>query len=238
MKRVLVTGGSRGLGLAICRRLLADGYYVITNSRHLSAELARLIQQQAGRIEYHASDLASPGSVPELAKAARLLEGVDGFVCNAAIGAAGLLTLLSEKRIRECVEVNLTVSILLARVVIKGMLARGGNLVFISSVAARSGLAGLSVYSATKGALTAFSRSVAREYGQRGIRSNCILPGFLETEMTASLTPEEKEKVRQRSALRRLGRPEDVAGCVRFLLSDEAHHISGTEIVVDGGWSA
>jgi 3-oxoacyl-[acyl-carrier protein] reductase len=118
------------------------------------------------------------------------------------------------------------------------MLARGGSLVFVSSVAARTGLAGLSVYAATKGALVSFSRALAREYGQRGIRSNCVLPGFLETEMTCSLTPEAKARLTRRTALRRLGQADDVVGAISFLLSDAARHITGAELVVDGGMLA
>src|SRR5690606_6564358 len=134
----------------------------------------------------------------------------------------------------------LTSVMLLAREVIKGMLARGrgGSLVFISSIAARTGLSGLSVYSATKGGLLAFSRALSREYGARGIRSNCVLPGFLETEMSATLSEEARERLKRRTPLHRLGQAEDVAGLVFFLLSDDARHITGGEYVVDGGMTA
>jgi 3-oxoacyl-[acyl-carrier protein] reductase len=238
MKRILVTGGSRGLGLAVCRQLLAEGHGVVTCSRKLASELSGLLQTHPDRLEHHLVDFAQLGAVAALAKSARLLEGVDGFVANAAIGAEGLLTLTSEAALRECVEVNLVATMLLAREVVKGMLARGGSLVFVSSVAARTGLAGLSVYAATKGALVSFSRALAREYGQRSIRSNCVLPGFLETEMTCSLTPEAKARLTRRTALRRLGQADDVVGAISFLLSDAARHITGAELVVDGGMLA
>src|SRR5690606_20335889 len=125
---------------------------------------------------------------------------------NAAIGTEGLLTLTSKNRIEECLQVNLLSVILLSREVLKGMLSRGGSLVFVSSITATRGYAGLSVYSATKGALLSFSRSLAREYGPRGIRSNCILPGFLETEMTGTLANEDRERIQRRTSLQRLGR--------------------------------
>jgi 3-oxoacyl-[acyl-carrier protein] reductase len=118
------------------------------------------------------------------------------------------------------------------------MLARGGSLVFVSSVAARTGFSGLSVYAATKGALVSFSKVLAREYGGRGIRSNCVLPGFLETDMSATLSVEQRERLRRRSPLGRLGAVGDVVGAVRYLLSDEARFVTGTELVVDGGFSA
>jgi 3-oxoacyl-[acyl-carrier protein] reductase len=102
-------------------------------------------------------------------------------------------------------------------------------------VAARTGFSGLSVYAATKGALGSFSRAVAREYGGRGIRANCILPGFLETEMSATLSASNKERIRRRTALRRLGTVDEVVGAVRFLLSEEARYITGSELTIDGG---
>ena len=237
MKNLLLTGGSRGLGLAVCRRMLADGWRVVTVSRKPTPELERLMEEAGGRLEYIACDLGAPGAVGELSAKAGLLDGVDGFVANAAIGTEGLLTLLGEEAIRRTVEVNLTATMLLAREVVKGMLGSGkaGSLVFISSVAARTGFSGLSVYAATKGAIVAFSKTLAREYGRKGIRSNCVLPGFLDTEMSASLGEEQRKRLARRAALGRLGEVEDVTGAVRFLLSDEARYVTGTELVVDGG---
>ena len=238
MKRILVTGGSRGLGLAICRRLLAEDYQVVATSRGISPELGSLLEEFPGRLEYHAADLSQPNAVAQLAAAARLLDGVDGFVANAGVGTEGLLTLTTEYAMRECVEVNCIAPMLLAKEVIKGMLTRGGSLVFISSIAARTGLTGLSIYSATKGALVSFSRALAREYGERDIRSNCILPGFLKTEMSQSLGAEDLTRLARRAALKRLGTVDDVVGAVKFLLSDEARFITGTELVADGGLAA
>lgn len=238
MKRVLVTGGSRGLGLAICRRLLGEGWHVITAARRVTPELESALAQFSERLEFHAVDFANPKAVEILAHKARLLDGIDGFVANAAVGTEGLLTLTSGSAIRDTMEVNLVAPMLLARETVKGMLITGGSLIFISSVAATTGLSGLSVYSASKGALVSFSRALAREYGERGIRSNCILPGFLTTEMSAGLAPDQRERVQRRTALKRLGTAEEVTGAVSFLLSEDARYITGTELVVDGGLSA
>jgi 3-oxoacyl-[acyl-carrier protein] reductase len=238
VKRVLVTGGSRGLGLGICRRLLRDDFHVITASRRVSKELEALIGSYPKQIEHHQVDFADPRACSTLSKAARLLDGIDGFVANAAIGTEGLLTLTSESAIHECVQVNLLAPMLLAREVIKGMLARGGSLVFIASVAATTAFSGLTAYSATKGGLVSFSRALAREYGERGIRSNAVLPGFLDTEMSATLGAQDRERVVRRTALKRLGTVEDVVDTVAFLLSDSARYITGTEIMIDGGLTA
>jgi 3-oxoacyl-[acyl-carrier protein] reductase len=118
------------------------------------------------------------------------------------------------------------------------MLTRGGSLVFIASIAARTGFSGLAAYGATKAGLVGFSRGLAREYGSRNIRSNCILPGFLATDMTASLDAPRQSQLQRRTPLGRLGDPSDVVGSVRFLLSDAARHITGTEVTIDGGMTA
>jgi 3-oxoacyl-[acyl-carrier protein] reductase len=238
MKRVLVTGGSRGLGLAICARLLEGDWHVVTVSRKPTEAVADLERRFSGRFEFFAADLGDTAALARLCEQARVLDGLDAFVANAAIGTEGLLTLTSESAARQTLEVNLLSPILLTRQVVKGMLARGGSLVFVSSVAALTGLSGLSVYSATKGALVSFSRALAREYGERGIRSNCVLPGFLETEMSASLGESQRERLRRRSPLGRLGTASDVVGAVNYLLSDAAAFVTGTEIVVDGGMRA
>lgn len=239
MKRALVTGGSRGLGLAICRRLLTDGWRVVTASRQLSPGLANLMAANEGRLEHICLDFAEPASTRQLSEQARLLEGVDAFVANAAVGTEGLLTLTSERELRASLEINLLAPMLLTREVLKGMLAcGGGSLVFISSVAARTGLSGLVSYSVAKGGLISFSRALAREYGERGIRSNVVLPGFLETEMSRSLSDEKRKQAARRTALKRLGQPDDIVGCVSFLLSDGAQWVTGAEFVVDGGMLA
>ena len=226
------------MGLALCRQLVQDGAEVITGSRRMSSDLFALMRDHPGQVHYHEVDFADPQACGAFARAARLLDGVDGFVANAAVGLEGLLTLTPEHSLRECVQVNLLAPMLLAREAVKGMLPRGGSLVFVSSVAAHSGFSGLAAYSATKGALLSFSRALAREYGEKGIRSNAVLPGFLETEMSSTMGTENRERLTRRTALRRLGAADDVVGAVVFLLSDAARYITGSEFVVDGGLTA
>jgi 3-oxoacyl-[acyl-carrier protein] reductase len=238
MKRIFVSGASRGLGLALCEALLADGWGVVGSARRSTPEFAALAAAHPGRVEFVAADLAEPADIERLVHEARLVDGLDGFVSNAGIGTDGLVALLSPDAIARCVQVNLTAPMLLARAAVKGMFDRGGSLVFVASVAARTGFSGLSVYGATKAGLVGFSRGLAREYGSRGIRSNCVLPGFLATEMTAGLDEARQQQLRRRTPLGRLGTPDDVVGAVRFLMSDAARHVTGTELTVDGGMTA
>jgi 3-oxoacyl-[acyl-carrier protein] reductase len=238
LKRILITGGSRGLGLAICRSLAQAGYTVVTVSRHGSPELTQAISEFQGRIEQHRADLTETENIPKLCHDLHGTEGFDGFVANAAMATEGLLALTAAAEIEKCIQLNLLSVVLLSREILKGMLQRGGSLVFIASITAIRGYSGLSVYSATKGALLSFSRSLAREYGPRKIRSNCVLPGFLETEMTQTLSAKDKERIARRTALQRLGQPSDVVGTVKFLLSDEAQFVTGAEFIADGGLTA
>jgi 3-oxoacyl-[acyl-carrier protein] reductase len=204
----------------------------------MSPELAEMVDRHPVAFRFIDGDLAAGGpALMELSAKAELLSGYDACVFNAAVGIDGLLTLTPESALRHAVELNLVAPLLLAREAIKGMLRRdrGGSLVFISSIAARSGVSGLSVYGATKGGLLSFSRTLAREYGPRGIRSNCVLPGFLDTAMTSALGDTQRSQLQRRTPLGRLGTPEDVTGAVAFLVSDESRHVTGTEVVVDGG---
>jgi 3-oxoacyl-[acyl-carrier protein] reductase len=125
----------------------------------------------------------------------------------------------------------------LTRFVIRNMLLhrKVGSLVHISSICSRTGFKGLSMYAATKGALESFSRGVAREWGGKGIRSNCVLPGFMETDMSATLTQEQREKIYRRSSLGMPTDPKVVAETVCYLLSDSSRSITGQDFIVDSG---
>jgi 3-oxoacyl-[acyl-carrier protein] reductase len=237
-KRVFLTGASRGLGLAIAEGLLIEGWSVTASARTQGEALANLGQRWPGQLRFLAADFGDPDDVERLATEAGLIEGYDAFVSNAGVGMDGLITLISPDTIQKGIQVNLTAPLLLARACIKGMLERGGSLVFVGSVAAKTGFSGLSAYGATKAGLCGLSRGLAREYGVRGIRSNCVLPGFIATDMSSGLSDLKLAQLRRRTPLGRLGEIQDVVGTILFLISDEARYVSGAEIVVDGGMTA
>ncbi len=232
------------MGLAITQSLLTDpppnvkGCCIYTVARSVSDDLKKLIHTHPDQVKFIAADLSEPESIDLISKQAEILDGVDAFISNAGIGTEGLLSMISTQDIQRCIQVNLTAPILLTRQVVKGMISSGGSIVFISSIAARTGLSGLSAYAASKGGLLSFSKTLAREYGSKGIRSNCVLPGFLETDMNSQLPEEQKRKITSRTCLKRLGHPSDVVGLIRFLLSDEAKYTTGAEFTIDGGSTA
>lgn len=238
MNRILITGASRGIGLAICQSLISKDWQILATARSLSSELKELMDQFPNRIEFYPADLSLKISAQHLATVTGLKKRLDAFVSVAGIADSDLLTLMSRQRIDRLFQVNLLSPLLLAKEAIKGMLGQGGNIVFISSIAARGDLRGLSVYGATKAGLGALARTIARDYGPRGIRCNSVLPGFIESRMTSGIDGSQRARIARRTALRRLGQAVDVAGVVEFLLSEKANYITGSEWVVDGGMTA
>jgi 3-oxoacyl-[acyl-carrier protein] reductase len=161
------------------------------------------------------------------------------LVNNAGIGTAGVLANMKDADIERLVRLNVVVPLMLTKYVVRSMLTQGeGRIVNVSSVVAQTGYSGLSVYSATKSSLGGFTRSLAREVGSLGITVNAVAPGFVDTDMTHTLSPAEREKIERRSALRRMPEVEDVADMVDYLVSDKARNITGTVITVDAGNTA
>jgi len=240
MANILVTGGSRGLGLGIARQLVSEGHKVIAVARSQGAELARLMEQSGGRVAFAAFDFEQTEAISGLVRQLRKEHGsIGGLVNNAGVGTGGLLASMPETQIEQIVRINFIAPMLLTKYVVRTMMADGaGRIVNISSIVASTGFSGLSVYSATKASLHGFTRSLAREVGPLGITVNAVAPGFIDTDMTQDLKGPAAEKIRRRSALLRMAEAKDVANAVAFLLSDKARNITGTVVTVDAGGTA
>ena len=240
MRNVIVTGGSRGLGLGMVRVLRAAGYNLIAIARQQSAQLAALMQEGGGSVHFRPFDLCEIPAIPGFVKALRREFGsFYGLVNNAGAGTGGLLANMADAQIERLVRLNTVAPLILTKYVVRCMMADGGGrIVNVSSIVSFTGFSGLSVYSATKSSLVGFTRSLAREVGKLGITVNSVAPGFVDTEMTESLDAEQRSKIMRRSALGRLVGAEDVANAVEFLLSDKATNITGTLLTVDAGSTA
>jgi len=240
-KTVVITGASRGLGLAMTVTLVHAGYSVIAIARKESAEIARLISEHPDKVRFCAWDLADITSLGALAKTIRELASgtLWGLVNNAGIGTAGVLSTFADNKIEELIRLNIVSPITLTKYLVRPMMAtRGGRIVSVSSIVASTGYSGLSVYSATKAALVGFTHSLAREVGPLGITVNVVAPGFVTTDMTDGLDEKQRAHVARRSALKRLASAEDVASTVDFLMSDRTQNITGTILTVDAGNTA
>ena len=244
MHNVLVTGGSRGIGLGISRRLAKAGYHVIAVARHETDELRDAIRDVVasgiGALKFRPFDLSEIDGIPGFLKELRDEIGpVYGLVNNAGIGPEGLLATMHNSEIEAVVRLNVLSPIVLTKYVVRQMMADGtGRIINMSSIVAATGYNGLSVYGATKAAATGFTRSLAREVGRAGITVNAIAPGFIDTELTQSLSDEQRNRIAGRSALRRLAEVDDVARMVEYLLGDGGRNVTGAVFTIDAGNTA
>jgi 3-oxoacyl-[acyl-carrier protein] reductase len=239
MRTVVVTGVSRGLGLAIATRIAADGFKVVGLSRNKSKAYEDLMSRLPGQVEFQPLDLSDIDSVPDIAREITKKSGpVYGLVNNAGVGLEGVLATMRQTDIDHVFRTNLLGPVTLTKHIMRSMLSRGeGRIVNVSSIVASTGFHGLSVYAATKAGLEGFTRSLSREAGKRNITVNCVAPGYMETEMTAGLPIEKLESVRRRAPLG-LPHPDHVAAAVSYLLAPQACTVTGTVLTVDGGSSA
>ena len=239
----LISGGSRGLGLAIVEALLARGDRVATFSRSGSPALTALAAAHPDQLHVEQLDASDSQAIQAFVKRAAARFGrIDHCIANAAIAHEGVLATTRDDEIDAMLAVNVKGSIVLVRECVRQMLVhRDGvaslhpSIALISSVVAERGSPGLSVYAATKAALEGFGISLARELGPRGIRVNIVAPGFLETDLSAPLSPENRERIARRTALGRLGTAADVVGTVLFLTTGASGFLTGQVIAADGG---
>jgi 3-oxoacyl-[acyl-carrier protein] reductase len=240
MRNVIVTGASRGLGLAISRRLIEDGFRVTAVARKEGDALRDLMEEKDGALSFAAFDLSQLDAIPAFALALKKRFGAPyGLVNNAGLGTQGLLATMHNSEIETLLRINLTAPIMLSKYVLRQMMsASAGRIVNVSSIIASTGYNGLSVYAATKAGLIGFTKSLSREAGRVGVTINAVAPGFIETEMTAELDYADRARIAARAALRRLAAPEDVANAVSYLLDEKARNVTGTVLTVDAGATA
>ncbi|EME50975.1 MULTISPECIES: 3-oxoacyl-ACP reductase FabG1 [Rhodococcus] len=227
-RSVLVTGGNRGIGLAVARRLQADGHKVAVTHRGSGAPEGLFGVR---------CDVTDSDSVDAAFKAVEEHQGpVEVLVANAGITDDTLLMRMTEDQFTKVVDANLTGAFRCAKRANRAMLrGRWGRMIFLGSVVGMAGQAGQINYASSKAGVIGLARSVTRELGSRSITANVVAPGFIETDMTAELSDDVRDTAKKFIPLQRLGKPEDVAAVVSFLASDDSAYVSGAVIPVDGG---
>ena len=236
---IIVTGCSRGVGLEICRVLLKQGHTVYGIARSCPDDFKALQNEYEGRLLFKSVDLSDCENVRQyiFKDFCSNKVQIDGYVNNAAVAYDDIVTNLNLDRLKAMYDVNVFTPMMMTKNVIRNMILHHtkGAIVHISSISVHTGYKGLAMYASSKGALEAFSKDTAREWGQMGIRSNVVVPGFMATAMSSTLTDEQRAKIYARTSLKAATSVHSVAETVAFLLSDKAESITGQNIHVDNG---
>lgn len=239
-KVALVTGASRGIGKAIALALAENGAAVAVNyssSEASAVEVAELIRKNGGKAEIFKARVNVEAEVEEMFSAVeKSLGPVDILVNNAGITKDNLLMRMKTEEWDSVIDVNLKGAFLCTRRAVKGMMKnRYGKIINISSVVGFAGNAGQFNYSATKAGIIGMTKSAALECASRGIRVNAVAPGFIETDMTASLSDDVKAAYMEKIPLKSLGKPEDIANAVVYLASPLSDYMTGQTLHLNGG---
>jgi 3-oxoacyl-[acyl-carrier protein] reductase len=236
----LVTGGSRGIGRACCEALAAQGATVVVNyvkGEAAAREVAEAIAAKGGKADVAGFDVADSKAVDAAVDALVKRHGkIDVLVANAGISIDGLLLRLKDEDLDRLFATNVRGAIACARACSRGMMrARWGRIVFMSSVVGEMGNVGQTAYAASKAAIIGAAKSIAREYASRNLTVNVVAPGFIETDMTSTMTPEMREQLVKIVPLGRIGGAGDVAAACAYLASEEAGYVTGQVLRVNGG---
>ncbi len=239
MKNAVITGASRGLGLEIAKKMLKEEWNIYCINRTTTPELQNLVESNNNRVKILNFDLADTQLIKDQVFKQFISNKTPIHACihNSAIAYDDILTNANFNKLDEMYRVNVMSVIMLNKYLIRNMLYNRikGSIVHISSISATTGFKGLSMYASTKGAVEALSNNIAREWGSVGIRSNCVVPGFMETSMSSGLSQEQKNKIYNRTSLRESTDISSVCNTVHFLCEDISHSITGQKIHVDGG---
>ena len=236
---ILLTGASKGLGFKTTESLLKKGWTIYVISRSKTENLNELLLQYPDNLKWLQYDLADGENIRQTVFKDWI--GFDtpihGFVNNAALAYDDIITNLNLVSLEKMYRLNVFAPMILTKFVLRQMLLHNikGSIVHISSISVHTGYKGLAMYASTKGALEAFSKNTAREWGEKGIRSNCLVAGFMETEMSSTLSDSQKNRIYQRTSMKQPVDVESVAETIGFLLSDGAKSITGQNIHVDNG---
>jgi 3-oxoacyl-[acyl-carrier protein] reductase len=239
MKNILLTGVSKGLGLEIAKVLLKKDYCVYGISRTKTKELEELLNEYPNQLKYLSYNLIDAENVrTDIFRGFIGTETpIHGFVNNAALAYDDIVTNINIDKLERMLKVNTITPMNITKYVIRQMLLHKikGSVIHISSISVHTGYKGLSMYASSKGALEAFSKNTAREWGSLGIRSNCLVAGFMETEMSSTLTDDQRNRIFNRTSMKMPTTLNSVAETIAFLLSDGASSITGQNIFVDSG---
>jgi 3-oxoacyl-(acyl-carrier-protein) reductase len=236
----LVTGGTRGIGAAIIEGLAVDGIHVAagySSNRKAADDMAEQLAGKGHAVSLHQGNVGKPEDCERVvAEVIDQHEHIDYLINNAGITVDKTVRNMTVEDWHAVLRVNLSGAFYMSKAVLEHMIGRGfGRIVNISSIIGETGNVGQANYAASKSGLFGLTKSLALETARRGITVNCVAPGFIDTEMVAAVPKEALDRVIANIPMRRLGRPDEIAHAVRFLLQDQAAYITGSVISVNGG---